>query len=109
MLSEWVEGKIRCRNLYFKNVHILHLLVWFRPIFVDLDVGQGQLSIPGTLGAMAIERPADVEEGFSQICPIIYHYGYKSPGNNQLLYNLLVTKLAKTVAERMEANRISKY
>jgi len=78
-----------------------------RPIFVDLDVGQGQLSIPGTLGAMAIERPADVEEGFSQICPVIYHYGNKSPGNNQILYNLLVKKLAKTVAERMEANRIN--
>lgn len=94
--------------LYIKNQDMFDRLLLFRPIFVDLDVGQGQLSIPGTLGAMAIERPADVEEGFSQICPIIYHYGYKSPGNNQLLYNLLVTKLAKTVAEKMEANRISK-
>ena len=97
-------------NIYISifNIDILYILVLFRPIFVDLDVGQGQLSIPGTLGAMAIERPADVEEGFSQICPIIYHYGYKSPGNNQLLYNLLVSKLAKTVSERMEANKISK-
>ncbi|EFX89485.1 protein CLP1 homolog [Daphnia pulex] len=76
-----------------------------RPIYVDLDVGQGQLSIPGTIGAMAIERPADVEEGFSQVCPLIYHYGYKEPGSNVMLYNLLVTKLAQTVAERMEANR----
>jgi len=96
-------------NIYISilNIDILYILVLFRPIFVDLDVGQGQLSIPGTLGAMAIERPADVEEGFSQICPIIYHYGYKSPGNNQLLYNLLVSKLAKTVSERMEANKIN--
>lgn len=78
-----------------------------RPIYVDLDVGQGQLSIPGTIGAMAIERPADVEEGFSQVCPLIYHYGYKEPGSNVMLYNLLVTKLAQTVAERMEANRQS--
>lgn len=79
-----------------------------RPIYVDLDVGQGQLSIPGTIGAMAIERPADVEEGFSQICPLIYHYGYKEPGSNSMLYNLLVTKLAQVVAERMEVNRLSK-
>lgn len=57
---------------------------------------------------MAIERPADVEEGFSQVCPLIYHYGYKEPGSNIMLYNLLVSKLAQTVAERMEANRQSK-
>lgn len=81
--------------------------MWHRPIYVDLDVGQGQLAIPGTIGAMPIERPADVEEGFSQICPLIYHFGYKEPGSNPLLYNLLVTKLAQVVAERMEANRTS--
>ncbi|EFX62356.1 hypothetical protein DAPPUDRAFT_120305 [Daphnia pulex] len=52
--------------------------------------------------------PADVEEGFSQVCPLIYHYGYKEPGSNVMLYNLLVTKLAQTVAERMEANRQSR-
>lgn len=57
---------------------------------------------------MAIERPADVEEGFSQVCPLIYHYGHKEPGTNIMLYNLLVTKLAQTVAERMDANRQSK-
>lgn len=84
------------------------LFCLYRPIYVDLDVGQGQLSIPGTIGAMAIERPADVEEGFSQVCPLIYHYGYKEPGCNVMLYNLLVTKLAQTVAERMEANRQSR-
>lgn len=74
---------------------------------MDLDVGQGQLSIPGTIGAMAVERPADVEEGFSQVCPLIYHFGHKEPGSNAILYNMLVTKLAQTVAERMEANRQS--
>ena len=80
---------------------------FYRPIYVDLDVGQGQLSIPGTIGAMAIERAADVEEGFSQICPLVYHYGYKEPGSNLMLYKLLVTKLAQTVAERMDANKLS--
>jgi polyribonucleotide 5'-hydroxyl-kinase len=57
---------------------------------------------------MAIERPADVEEGFSQVCPLIYHYGYKEPGSNVMLYNLLITKLAQTAAGRMEANRQSR-
>ena len=76
-------------------------------MYVDLDVGQGNVSIPGTIGAMAIERPADVEEGFSQLCPLVYHFGYKEPGSNPILHDLLVTKLAQRVAEKMEANRIS--
>lgn len=80
-----------------------------RPLYVDLDVGQGHISIPGTIGAMAVERPADVEEGFSQVCPLAFHFGNKEPGSNPLLYNKLVTKLAQTVAEKMEANRQSKH
>ena len=35
------------------------------PIFVDLDVGQGEISVPTTLGANLVERPADIDEGFS--------------------------------------------
>ena len=57
---------------------------------------------------MAIERSADVEEGFTQLCPLIYHYGHKEPGTNTILYNLLVSKLAQSVAERMDSNRLSK-
>ncbi|KAK0182530.1 hypothetical protein PV327_000662 [Microctonus hyperodae] len=36
-----------------------------RPIFVDLDVGQGHIAIPGTVGAISVERIADVVEGFT--------------------------------------------
>ncbi|EFX63542.1 hypothetical protein DAPPUDRAFT_119123 [Daphnia pulex] len=35
-------------------------------------------------------RPADVEEGFSQVCPLIYHYGYKEPGMNGQGYQMLI-------------------
>ncbi|KAG8233599.1 hypothetical protein J437_LFUL001010 [Ladona fulva] len=76
-----------------------------RPVFVDLDVGQGQISIPGTIGALLVERPATVEEGFSQQAPLVYHYGHKSPGNNPALYNMLVSRLAEVIQERMGANR----
>ena len=42
------------------------------PIFVDLDVGQGELSVPTTLGANLVERPADIDEGFSlQVSAVI--------------------------------------
>lgn len=54
-----------------------------------------------------IERPATIEEGFSQEAPLVYNFGYKSPGTNRALFNMLVTKLAERVAERMEANKKS--
>ena len=31
---------------------------------IDLDVGQGGVSIPGTIGALTVERPADPVDGF---------------------------------------------
>lgn len=79
-----------------------------RPIFVDLDVGQGQISVPGTIAALLIERPATIDEGFSQEAPLVYNYGNKAPANNCALYNMLVSKLAEKVNERMEANKKSR-
>ncbi|CAG2056979.1 unnamed protein product [Timema podura] len=76
-----------------------------RPILVDLDVGQGQISVPGTIGALLVERPANVEEGFSQQAPLVYHYGHASAGSNLALYNMLVSRLSEVVSERMQANR----
>ncbi|KAJ8983107.1 hypothetical protein NQ317_001850 [Molorchus minor] len=76
-----------------------------RPIFVDLDVGQGQISIPGTIGALMIERPAAIDEGFSQEAPLVYHFGHKNPSSNSTLFSMLVQQLANTVKERLEANK----
>ncbi|CAC5401941.1 CLP1 [Mytilus coruscus] len=33
-------------------------------VYVDLDVGQGEVSIPGTIGAAVVERPAEIK-GYS--------------------------------------------
>jgi len=80
-----------------------------RPIYVDLDVGQGSISVPGTIGAMLIERPASIEDGgFIQQAPLAYFYGHKTPSHNIPLYNMLVSKLAEVVHERMESNRKAK-
>jgi len=75
-----------------------------RPIHVDLDVGQGSIAIPGSIGASLVERPASIEEGFSQSSPIAYHYGHNTPGANPVLFNQLVSRLADVVRERLEAN-----
>jgi len=76
-----------------------------RPVFADLDVGQGSIAVPGSVGAMLIERPSSVEEGFSQNSPLVYHYGHKTPGHNPVLYNQLISRLADVVRERLGANR----
>ncbi|XP_029431268.1 polyribonucleotide 5'-hydroxyl-kinase Clp1 [Rhinatrema bivittatum] len=76
-----------------------------RPTFVDLDVGQGAISIPGTMGALYIERPADVEEGFSVQAPLVYHFGSTTPGTNIKLYNKITSRLAEIFNQRCEVNR----
>lgn len=56
-------------------------------------------------GALLVERPATVEEGFSQQAPLIYHFGHKSPGHNNSLYKILVSKLAEVTLERLQNNK----
>ena len=66
---------------------------------------QGSIAIPGSIGAVLVERPASIEEGFSQNSPIVYHYGHKTPGHNHVLFNQLVSRLADVVRERLVQNR----
>ncbi|ELU18019.1 hypothetical protein CAPTEDRAFT_222774 [Capitella teleta] len=74
------------------------------PILIDLDVGQTEISIPGTMGALSIDRPADIEEGYALNAPLIYHFGHKSPSDNLKLYNLLITRIAESVSLRCESS-----
>ncbi|XP_071803579.1 polyribonucleotide 5'-hydroxyl-kinase Clp1-like [Asterias amurensis] len=76
-----------------------------RPTFVDIDVGQGVISVPGTIGALLIERPADVEEGFSLAGPLVYHFGATTPGNNMKLYTLLLSNMAGVFNRRCMNNQ----
>lgn len=80
-----------------------------RPIYVDLDVGQGSISIPGTVGALVIERPAAIDEGFSQEAPLVYNYGQKSASANPKLYSMIIDQLAATVKERLEMNKKTRH
>lgn len=34
---------------------------------------QGSISVPGTVGALYIEKTADVVEGFDKKAPLVYH------------------------------------
>lgn len=55
-----------------------------------------------------IERPASIDEGFSQEAPLVYHFGHKTPSTNPTLFNMLIQQLASTVKERLEVNKKSK-
>lgn len=72
------------------------------PIFVDLDVGQGSITIPGCISAVPLEKLGiSIEEGLCHAMPLVYYHGYLSPNENVDLYQTLVTQLAARVDERM--------
>lgn len=75
------------------------------PFYVDLDPGQGNISIPGAIASLLVERPATVEGTFSQKAPLVYHFGHKSPGDNQQLYNIVVSKLADIMLDALKTNK----
>ena len=60
-------------------------------------------------GAIVVERPADVENGYSLTAPFVYHFGHKSPDDNSPLYNQLVSQLAEIINLRSEANNKSTF
>ena len=44
-----------------------------------------------------VERTADIEEGFVQSAPLVFHFGHNTPSMNLTLYNLLISRLADVV------------
>jgi polyribonucleotide 5'-hydroxyl-kinase len=54
-----------------------------KPVYVELDVGQGSISVPGTIGATMIDKTEINFGGLGshQNAPLVYHYGHKTPGN----------------------------
>lgn len=61
------------------------------------------------IGAILVERPADVEEGFPHNAPLVYHYGHTNMDKNTQTFNLLVNKMAEVVHERLQTNRKCKF
>lgn len=72
------------------------------PISVDLDYDHGSISIPGTIGAFLVERIADVEDGFFQQAPLVYHHGQL---HNDAYYKLLLSKLVEITLKRLQTNK----
>ncbi|KAG2305109.1 hypothetical protein Bca52824_033760 [Brassica carinata] len=87
----------------------------WKPTFVDLDVSQGSVSIPGSVAATPIETPLDPVEGFPLDMPLVCYYGHTKPGTNVALYkattNLDVVELQKSggvVAKNSEFRKLAR-
>ncbi|GLI69742.1 hypothetical protein VaNZ11_014420 [Volvox africanus] len=75
----------------------------WQPTFVDLDVGQGTITVPGCLSAVPLEQPVDIEEGFIADLPLVFFFGHNSPGENPALFKSLADKLAALLQRRAAA------
>ncbi|KAK9107758.1 hypothetical protein Syun_023769 [Stephania yunnanensis] len=85
------------------------LLSWaakqgWKPTFVDLDIGQGSITIPGCIAATPIEMPIDSVEGLPLEMALVYYFGHTTPSVNAELYKVLVKELAQTLERQFSGN-----
>ncbi|KNC75276.1 hypothetical protein SARC_12195 [Sphaeroforma arctica JP610] len=71
-----------------------------KPLLVDLDCGQGAVTVPGTISAALFERPTEPELGMTNSTPLCYHYGCTTPERKETHYKYIVEALAKGLDER---------
>eukprot|EP01095_Lingulamoeba_sp_RSL-Kostka_P002004 TRINITY_DN1286_c0_g1_i1.p1 TRINITY_DN1286_c0_g1~~TRINITY_DN1286_c0_g1_i1.p1 ORF type:complete len:426 (-),score=115.28 TRINITY_DN1286_c0_g1_i1:260-1537(-) len=74
------------------------------PIFVDLDIGQGTITIPGQIAAVTLHRPINIEEGLDSLSPLVYFYGEVDLNKNPAVYKLQLKSLAEDVFHRMKVD-----
>lgn len=79
------------------------------PLFVDLDLGQNAISLPGTIAAAPIEHPLDpfAEGGFvNSEMPLAYYFGDVTVNqNSEEHYKFQVEKIADMLDARNEKNK----
>lgn len=85
------------------------LLSWaaklgWKPTFVDLDIGQGSITIPGCIAGTPIEVPIDPVEGIPLEMPLVFFQGHPTPSANVDLYKVLVKELAQTLEKQFSVN-----
>ncbi|KAL3631306.1 Protein CLP1 [Castilleja foliolosa] len=85
------------------------LLSWaakqgWKPTFVDLDISQGSITIPGCIAATPIELPIDPVEGIPLALPLVYFHGHATPSANVDLYKVLVKELAQILDQKFAGN-----
>ncbi|KXS20132.1 Clp1-domain-containing protein [Gonapodya prolifera JEL478] len=80
------------------------------PLFVDIDPGEGTVTVPGSLSATPLVRPLDVEDEFSatpltsSTAPFVVYHGYPRPGDHGALYKAQVGRLAEVVEKKVASD-----
>jgi polyribonucleotide 5'-hydroxyl-kinase len=84
--------------------------------FIDTDIGQGELSVPGSVAALTVDRSSlSVEaEGFATAAPgsiapgasapLVYFFGHVTPGEGGEHFRNTLTRLADTVTRRLSTD-----
>jgi polyribonucleotide 5'-hydroxyl-kinase len=79
------------------------------PTFVDLDIGQGEISIPGTISASPLDRLClSAEDGLVHTTPIVFSFGHVTPGEYVPLYKNHVARLSDIINRRMNNDEIAR-
>ena len=74
------------------------------PVLVDLDLGQGGVTCPGTLAALPLDAPLPPGGSVPLDLALVYYYGAASPGDNPELFKHLVARLAGALEARAQAS-----
>lgn len=112
-----------CKPMYARNVGkstLCRILLNYAsrrgraPIFVDLDPDQNHIGLPGTIGALSIESPIDIETGLSLRSSMLMHFGHTSPSADNdaksgELYQVLVENMAKIVRLKLKQDKKSYF
>ncbi|KAF4137040.1 Pre-mRNA cleavage complex II protein Clp1 [Phytophthora infestans] len=73
-----------------------------KPTLVELDVGQGCLSVPGTISASPLDMNSlSIEEDFILTNPLAYFYGHAASSENVELFRYQQQVLSKAVKRRL--------
>ncbi|PRP78662.1 pre-mRNA cleavage complex subunit [Planoprotostelium fungivorum] len=74
-------------------------------IFVDVDVGQGSITIPGMVAAQEMTQPTPIGRvEYTASNPLSYFYGAVTPSENIPLYKNQVENLARDIDARCDDN-----
>lgn len=65
--------------------------------FVDFDIGQNAVTIPGIVAMSVVDKPLHPVNEFHNKDLLAYHFGHKSPHFNQNLYSFLIKRMASIV------------
>lgn len=71
-------------------------------LYVDLDVAHNNISLPGMLSAIVVERPETRGRGWGTAQPLAFPFGAMDISNNPKLYQLQLVQLLKCLEARDE-------